>query len=58
VLTSLGTRPWQLHLLKEALEATTAAREVYLNAGMTQYKAYFAGRIEALEAGIAALEKR
>jgi hypothetical protein len=46
------------HLLKEALEAATVAREVYLDAGMAQYEADFADRIKALEAEIAALEER
>jgi hypothetical protein len=44
--------------LNEAREAMTAAREVYRNAGMDQYEAYFVERIKALNAAIAALETR
>jgi len=45
-------------LFKEALEATKAAREVYRDAGMVQYETYFADRIKALEAEIAAVNMR
>ena len=44
--------------MNEALEAIKAAREVYLDAGMVQYEAYFTDRIQALEAAIAALDMR
>ena len=48
----------QPKLLGEALEATKAAHELYRNTGITQYEAYFADRIEALEAAIATLRER
>jgi hypothetical protein len=57
-LQTLGERKEQPKLLGEALEAIKAAREVYLDAGMIQYEAYFADRIKALEAEIAAQGER
>jgi tetratricopeptide (TPR) repeat protein len=58
VLAILGERTEQLHLLKEAREATAAAREVYRHAGTAQCEADFADQIEPLDAAIAALERR
>jgi len=57
-LQTLGERKEQPKLLGEALEAIKAGREVYLDAGMIQYEAYFADWIEALEAEIAAVQMR
>lgn len=57
-MSRVGERRGQPHLLKKALEATRMARKVVLDAGVVQYEANFAQRIEALDAAIAILETR
>jgi hypothetical protein len=55
-LAILGEREKQPDVLKQALEASRAAQEVYRNAGMVQDEADLTNRIEALEAEIAAAD--
>jgi tetratricopeptide (TPR) repeat protein len=57
-LQTLGKRKSDTAYLEEALAAIKAARKVLLDAGMTQYEAYFTDRIETLEAEITAMDMR
>jgi tetratricopeptide (TPR) repeat protein len=54
-LRALGERTGRTDLLAEALAVTRDAHAVYEEAGMDQYDGWFAERIEALEAVLAAM---
>jgi hypothetical protein len=57
-LALLGEREGQPHLLKEALDASRAAQEVYRAVSIVHHEADLTNRIEALEADIAAADMR
>ena len=57
-LRTLGLREGSATLLEEALDVTRAAHEVYMDAGMVQFEAYFTDRIVDWEAELAALSKQ